>query len=202
LEVDGVKGDVSKANKAIGAIETKLEDKADKSTVDSLSKDIVSTKAVVEIIVPQVNANAEAIKGKASQEEVNALSESVTTLEGSVEEISNRVDNKADKGDVQTLVSQINNKVEQTTYNNKVTELEASIKTNKDNIDRGIVYLKGYSEEKANEAETDAKAYTDEEIAKVDGKLATKAIRGTLIQRVSRMVSLQLSIKLMVYRKN
>lgn len=194
LEVDGIKGGVSEANKAIEAIETELENKADKSAVDLLSKDLVSTKAVVEIISPQVNANADAIKGKASQEEVNALSESVTTLEGSVEEISNRVDNKADKGEVQTLVSQINNKVEQTTYNNKVAELEASIKTNKDNIDNGIVYLEGYSEDKANEAEDAAKAYadslagnydasgsaagalssaktyTDEEIAKVDTK--------------------------------
>jgi chromosome segregation ATPase len=170
LEVDGVKGDVLKANNAIEAIETELEDKADNSTVDSLSKDIVSTKAVVEIIYPQVNANADAIKSKASQEEVNALSESVTTLEGSVEEISNRVDNKADKGDIQTLVSQINNKVEQTTYNNKVAELEASIETNKDNIDNGIVYLEGYSERVANEAEARAKTYTNEEIAKVDTK--------------------------------
>ena len=134
LEVDGVKGGISEANKAIEAIETELEDKADKSVVDSLSKDLVSTKAVIEIISPQVNANADAIKGKASQEAVDALSESVTTLEGSVEEISNRVDDKADRGDVQTLVSQINNKVEQTTYNNKVAELEASIKTNDEEI--------------------------------------------------------------------
>lgn len=48
LEVDDIKDDVSEANKAIDAIEVELEDKADKSVVDSLSKDLVSTKEVIE----------------------------------------------------------------------------------------------------------------------------------------------------------
>lgn len=113
-EVDGVKGDVSEAKGAIDAIEVELENKADKSVVDSLSKDLVSTKEVVEIISPQVKANADAIKGKASQEAVDDISESVTTLEGSVEEISNRVNDKADKEQVQILASQINTKVGKT----------------------------------------------------------------------------------------
>lgn len=75
LEVDGVKGDVSEANKAIGAIETELKDKADKSVVDSLSKDLVSTKEVIETKVGKGDLKSLTYKVNGVSQTFNGLSE-------------------------------------------------------------------------------------------------------------------------------
>lgn len=75
LEVDGVKGDVSEAMDAIGAIETELEDKADKSVVDSLSKDLDSTKEVIETKVGKGDLKSLTYKVNGVSQTFNGLSE-------------------------------------------------------------------------------------------------------------------------------
>lgn len=187
-EVSGVKGDLSEANDAIEAIEAILKDTANKSDVEGLAESINTNKSIIDIIIPQVATNTEAIKDKAdkssvdalservdqaeddiealqteqgtqkgaiqqqaqnianlyadlgtkaSQEAVDAISESVKTLEGSVDEISNRVNDKADKEQVQTLASQINTKADSSTVtqlSNKVNGISNTITNIQDDM--------------------------------------------------------------------
>lgn len=71
-------------------------------------------------------------------------------------------------------INSIDNKVEQTEYDDKVAELETSIADNKDYIDKEVVRLEGYAEEMANAAETVAKTYTDGKIEAVEEAIGGK----------------------------
>lgn len=96
-----------------------------------------------------VDGLSASIDGKASQSSVNTLSESVETLNARVDSIS------------KDLKSQIDTKVDKTTYEDEVATLEASIDANKSYIDKQIVDLEGHAEEVANAAEDAAIKHAD-----------------------------------------